>query len=310
MQPENAEDSFSRLLAAKASLRLNPTILGMLYAVAAGFTLCALNIVLRLLSEELPAFQVQFLRYGMGLVAVLPWVFHDGLAAYRTRSLSGQLWRGAVHASGLYLWFAALPIIPFSELVAIGFTTPIFIMIGAVIWLREQMFWQRWVAGLLGFLGVMVVVWPGLTGGGNWGSLLLLASSPLFAASFLITKALARRDSPTVIVAWQSLTVTLFTLPAALYVWVWPTPSQWAIALLCGALGSLGHWLLTHAYRLADISTAQPVRFLDLIWAAALGYVFLSETPSTSTLLGAAVIFISTTWIARVEARRGRSTPA
>jgi len=310
MQPENAEDSFSRLLAAKASLRLNPTILGMLYAVAAGFTLCALNIVLRLLSEELPAFQVQFLRYGMGLVAVLPWVFHDGLAAYRTRSLSGQLWRGAVHASGLYLWFAALPIIPFSELVAIGFTTPIFIMIGAVIWLREQMFWQRWVAGLLGFLGVMVVVWPGLTGGGNWGSLLLLASSPLFAASFLITKALARRDSPTVIVAWQSLTVTLFTLPAALYVWVWPTLSQWAIALLCGALGSLGHWLLTHAYRLADISTAQPVRFLDLIWAAALGYVFLSEIPSTSTLLGAAVIFISTTWIARVEARRGRSTPA
>ncbi|TCH97271.1 DMT family transporter [Roseococcus sp. SYP-B2431] len=282
----------------------------MLYAAAAGFTLCALNIVLRLLSEDLPSFQVQFMRYFMGLVAVLPWVFHDGLAAYRTRSLSGQLWRGAVHASGLFLWFAALPLIPFAELTAIGFTTPIFIMIGAVIWLKEVMFWQRWVAGLLGFSGVLVVVWPGLQGGGNWGSLLMLASAPLFAASFLITKALARRDAPTVIVAWQSLTVTLFTLPVALWAWVWPTPSQWAIALVCGMLGSLGHWLLTHAYRLADISSTQPVRFLDMIWAAGLGFLFLSEIPSTSTLLGAAVIFISTTWIARVEARRGRSLPA
>lgn len=289
---------------------MNPTILGMLYAVAAGLTLCLLNIILRLLTEQLPAFEVQFLRYFMGLVALLPWILRDGIAAYRPRSLSGQLWRGAVHASGLFLWFAALPLIPFAELVAISFTSPIFIMIGAVIFLKEAMFWQRWVAGLLGFLGVLVVVWPGLTGGGNWGSLLMLASSPLFAASFLITKALARRDSPTVIVAWQSLTVTLFTLPVAAWSWVWPTPGQWAIALACGALGSLGHWFLTHAYRLADISTAQPVRFLDMIWAAALGYVFLSEFPSTSTLLGAAVIFVSTTWIARVEARRGRSTPA
>lgn len=305
-----ADEFFAKLRPTKALSRVSPTVLGMLYAVAAGFTLCALNVVLRLLSEDLPTFQVQFMRYLMGLVAVLPWVFRDGLAAYKTRSLSGQLWRGAVHASGLFLWFAALPLIPFSELIAIGFTSPIFIMIGAVIWLKEDMFWQRWVAGLLGFLGVLVVVWPGLGGGANWGTLMMLASSPLFAASFLITKALARRDSPTVIVAWQALTVTLFTLPVALYVWVPPTAWHWAVALLCGMMGSLGHWFLTHAYRLADISSTQPVRFLDMIWAASLGYIFLSEIPSTSTLLGAAVIFLATTWIARVEARRGRSLPA
>jgi drug/metabolite transporter (DMT)-like permease len=295
--------------ASKASFRVSPTLLGMLYAMAAGITFCGLNIILRLLSGELPTFQVQFMRYLMGLVAVLPWIFHDGLAAYRTRSLSGQLWRGAVHASGLFLWFAALPLIPFAELTAIGFTSPIFIMAGAVIWLKEKMFWQRWLAGLLGFLGVLVVVWPGLGGGANWGSLMMLASSPLFAASFLITKALARRDSPTVIVAWQALTVTLFTLPVALWVWVWPTPWQWLVALVCGMMGSLGHWSLTQAYRVTDISSTQPVRFLDMIWAAGLGYIFLSEIPSTSTLLGAAVIFLSTTWIARVEARRGRSLP-
>ncbi|MDB5415387.1 MAG: putative transporter, partial [Rubritepida sp.] len=200
--------------------------------------------------------------------------------------------------------------IPFAELVAIGFTSPIFVMVGAVIFLKEPMFWQRWASALLGFAGVLVIVGPRLGGAEAYGSLLMLASSPLFAASFLITKALARRDSPTVIVAWQSLTVTLFTLPVALIVWEWPTAWQWAVALLCGGLGSLGHWFLTNAFRLADISTAQPVRFLDMIWAAGLGYLFLSEIPTTATLLGAAVIFVSTTWITRVEARRGRSLPA
>ena len=200
--------------------------------------------------------------------------------------------------------FAALPHIPFANLTAIGFTSPIFVMLGAVAFLRERMFWQRWVAAGLGFLGVLVVVAPDLSAAGGGYSLVMLASSPMFAASFLITKALTKRDSPEVIVAWQSLTVSLFTLPAALWAWEWPSAGQWALVAVCGALGTFGHFMLTTAFKLADISTAQPVKFLDLIWAAALGYLFFAEVPERATLIGAAVIFASTSWIAQVEARR------
>lgn len=290
--------------------RLNPTPAGMALAAMAGLTFCVLNVVLRILATELPPFQVQFLRYAAGLLVLAPWIFQQGLAAYRPRGLRGQLWRGLVHSTALYLWFAALPNIPFADLTAIGFTSPLFVMIGAVIFLREKMFWQRWVAGILGFAGVLVVVGPQLTGSGGHYSLMMLASAPLFAASFLITKALTKRDSPEVIVAWQSLTVALFTLPAALLVWEWPDARQWGLVLLCGMLGSFGHWMLTHAFKLADISSAQPVKFLDLIWAASLGYLVFAETPTSSTFLGALVIFISTTWIARVESRRPRSPAA
>lgn len=284
--------------------RLNPTTTGMALAAMAGLTFCLLNALLRILATELPPFQVQFLRYACGLLVLLPWIAQQGLPAYRPNGMSGQLWRGAVHAVALYLWFAALPHIPLADMTAIGFTSPLFVMIGAVIFLRETMFWQRWVAGCLGFAGVMVVVGPQLTGAGGHHSLLMLASAPLFAASFLITKALTRRDTPEVIVAWQSITVSLFTLPAALWVWQWPDARQWGLVLLCGAMGSLGHWMLTHAFRLADISSAQPVKFLDLIWAALLGYVIFAETPPSTTFLGALIIFVSTSWIARVEARR------
>ena len=283
---------------------MNPSLAGMLLAAAAGLTFSVLNTFARVLAHELPPFEVQFLRYAMGLVPLLPWLLRAGLAPLRPNGLGGQLLRGLAHSSGLFLWFAALPHIPFAEMTAIGFTTPLFIMLGAVAFLGERMVWQRWAAAALGFGGVLVVVWPSLTGTESFWSLVMLGSSPLFALSFLITKALTRRDGPAVIVLWQSLTVAGFTLPFALWQWQWPTATQWGIALLCGLFGTLGHWLLTSAFRLADISAAQPVKFLDLIWATLLGFLVFSEIPERATLAGAAVIFLATSWIARVETKR------
>lgn len=83
-----------------------------------------------------------------------------------------------------------------------------------------------------------------------------------------------------------------------------PATAGMALVLPCGAMASFGHWMLTHAFRLADLSSPQPVKFLDLIRAASLGHLILAGTPPSSTFLGALVIFLSTTWIARVEARR------
>lgn len=283
---------------------MNRAVQGLLLAGAAGLTFSVLNVWMRLLTAELDPFQVQFLRYGLGLLFVLPLA---GAAALRPKNLPGQLWRGAVHTAGLLCWFAALPNIPYADLSAISFTGPIFIMLGAAFFLGEKLIWQRWAAAALGLLGVLIVVGPQLGGTGGVYYLWMLLSTPLFAASFLITKALTRRDTPEVIVAWQSLTVTLFTLPLALWVWEWPSAWAWGVALLSGALGSLGHVLLTHACRLADISAATGVKFLDLVWAVLLGWMVFAEVPTVFTLAGALVILGATTWIARVEARRKAS---
>lgn len=285
---------------------MNATLQGMVLAAGAGFTFALLNVNLRTLAMELPPFQVQFLRYAAGLVVLLPWVWRAGLAAYRPKAPKGQLARGVLHTIALFFWFTALPHIAFADMTAIGFTGPIFIMLGAVLFLQERMYWQRWAAALIGFTGVLVVVGPKMTGDGGQHLLIMLISAPLFAGSFLIAKALTRHDRPDVIVAWQALTVAVFTFPVAAWLWEWPSAAQWGIVLLTGVLGSAGHWMLTTAYKLADISSAQPVKFLDLIWAALLGYLVFHEVPSGSTLAGAGVIFLATSWIARVESQRGR----
>ncbi len=276
----------------------------LLWAIAAGLIFSLLNTQMRVLTFEFDPFQTQFLRYLMGLVVMLPLVLRSGPAAFRPNGLSGQLWRGVVHTAGLLFWFAALPHLPIADTTAIGFTTPIFIMIGAAVVLREPVVTARWIAAAVGFAGVMIVVYPKLSAVGGVWSLAMLISSPMFAASFLITKALTKRDTSEVIVVWQSLTVSLFTLPFALIHWQWPTATQWAIFLLCGLLGSTGHWCLTNAYRLADISATQGVRFLDLVWASMLGFLVFGDRPSASTIAGGCVIFGATVWIARREAGR------
>ena len=281
---------------------------GMVWMVLGGLLFSLLNAVARELTLHLDVYQSQFLRYVFGLLVILPWVFRDGWRTYMPVNMAGQFWRGGVHTLGLILWFTALPQIPLADMTAIGFTGPIFIMIGAAWFLGEPMRKDRWIAAVIGFAGVLVVVLPKMSGDGGWYNLVMLASSPVFAASFLITKALTRYEKPGVIVLWQALTVSVLSLPMALPHWQTPTAMQWVGFAATGVLGTLAHYCLTRAFAMADISATQSLRFLDLVWASLLGWLVFADVPSQSTWLGAFVILWATVWIARREGRR--KTPA
>jgi drug/metabolite transporter (DMT)-like permease len=290
---------------ARPAGRAPQIVRAMVWMAVGGFMLCAMNGVMRIMTQQLDPLQSQFLRYVFGLLVMLPWVLRAGLRSYWPNNMIGQWARGVAHTAALALFFLALPHIPLADVTAIGFVTPIFVLVGAAIVLREKVSPARWLAAGVGFGGVLIVVAPHLSGhGAGWWSLVMLAASPLFAASFLINKALTRRDTPETIVFWQNVSVMLLTLPLALPGWRDPTLVQWGTFLLCGVLGTLAHLCMTRAFSLGDISAMQPVRFLDLIWAALLGIALFGDMPSASALLGGAVIVASTMWIARREAAR------
>lgn len=277
---------------------------GMLWVALSGLFFSILNSVVRQMTLSLHPFQAQLMRYLFGVMAMLPVLWRHGWRNYRPVSLRGQLWRGAVHTVGLMLWFTALPHIGLADMTAIGFTGPIFIMLGAALFLGERMRGDRWLAAVIGFAGVMLVVAPKLSGQGGWYALVMLASSPVFAASFLITKTLTKYEKSGVIVLWQAISVSVFSLPLGLLHWTAPTTWQWLGFAAAGVLGSVGHYCLTRGFRAADISATQSLRFLDLIWASLLGWWLFSDVPSQTTVLGALVILLSTIWIARREHRR------
>jgi len=290
----------------------SPVARALLWASAAGLSFSVLNALARSLALQVDPFQAQFLRYLFGLVAVLPFVWRLAHPAWRPQRVGGQFARGALHTVGLCLWFLALPRIPLADMTAIGFTTPIFIMIGAALFFGEPMRWERWFAVVLGFAGVLIVVGPKLGGGGAGGSgfwwhLVMLASAPVFAASFLLTKSLTRDESALTILLWQSISVTLFSLPLALPGWQPLAPALWGAFLVTGVLGSLGHYCLTRSFAAADISATQSAKFLDLVWAALLGWIIFGDVPTQNALAGGAVIAAATLWVARREGRAARA---
>jgi drug/metabolite transporter (DMT)-like permease len=283
---------------------LSPEARGLLWAVGAGVLFCVLNALARRLTLDVPPMQAQFMRYAFGLAVLVPVIAWRGISNYRPQDMRGQFLRGALHTVGLVLWFLALPRIPLADMTAIGFTTPIFIMIGAAWFLGEAMHWERWLATVIGFAGVIAVVWPGMSGGGGPWHLVMLASAPVFAASFLLTKALTRHETAGTILVWQSLTVSLFSLPLALPVWQPLPAAAWAGFLVCGLLGSMGHYCLNRSFRVADISATQSLKFLELVWASLLGWLVFGELPGAHALTGGALILAATVWVAQREGRR------
>jgi len=290
------------LLSQRAS-QWSPTTRGLLWTCASGLIFSMLNALMRLLTQHIDPFQAQFLRYFFGLVVLLPVLLHHGFAAYMPKNMGSQFTRGAAHCVGLCLWFSALPRIPLADMTAIGFTGPIFTMIGAYIAFREPMRWERWVATAVGFGGVLVVVGPKLSASGGLYHLMMLASAPVFSVSFLLTKAMTRYESAGVILVWQSITVSILSLPLALWTWQWLTPMEWGGFLICGVLGSAGHYCLTRGFAVADISATQSAKFLDLMWSALMGFLLFADIPSQSTLIGGTLISAATIWLARREAK-------
>jgi drug/metabolite transporter (DMT)-like permease len=203
---------------------------------------------------ELDPWLVGFLRYLLGALVMLVPALRLGLRALWPKAPRLQVVRGLFNAGGMLLWFAALPMVSIAELTAVGFSGPLFICLGAVLFLNERMTGARWAAVLVGFAGVLLVVHPfdaGGFSGVSTGMLLMLASGPVFAGSFLVAKVLTRHERSDIMVLWQHLLVSLLLLPFAFAGWMMPSPGQWALLAVCGFLGAGGHYCIASTLWLA-----------------------------------------------------------
>lgn len=268
------------------------------------FALMAVTI--RLASEQLHAFQIAFFRNLFGLAFTLPLIWRAGFGLLRTDRLRLYALRCVTGLCAMLTGFWALIHLPLAQAVALSYTTPLFVTILAVFVLGEVVRARRWSAVAIGFIGVIVIVRPNAEGL-QFAALVALASSALSASSAISIKFLSRTEPPDAIVIWMVLIMTPMSLVPALPVWQWPTPDVWALAIVTGGFGTLGHMCLTRAFRLADVSALQPLNFLQLPIVAFLAWLLFAETIDLWTAVGASVIFSSTIYIARREARLNRA---
>ncbi len=285
-------------------LALAPNLRGILWVALSGVVFALLNVFTLIPAQHLNPYVMAFLRYLFGALFLVPVVLRLGLhRSFHTDRLGLHVTRGAIHTAGMMLWFVALPLTTLAEITALGFTGPIFVTIGAALFLAEDVRLRRWIAVFVGFGGAMIIIRPGFTDL-HIGIICVLISTPIFSASNLISKALARTDSASTIVIWQNVIIVLCAAPFA--IWFWQTPAWtdllWFLA--AGLCGTLGHICQQRGYQLADITLLQPIGFLSLIWNTLLGYFLFFQQPDAWTFVGAAVIFGSAMYISHREAVR------
>ncbi len=262
----------------------------------------------RWIGPVLPAPESAFLRFVLGIVFLLPMFGEMFRASFDRRLFRLLLARSAVHAVAVMLWFFAMARIPIAEVVAIGYLTPVFVSIGAALFLGERMALRRMAAVLVAFVGALVILRPGFRELGL-GHAAQLLSAPFFAVSYLVAKRLSGEVAPSVIVGWMSLIVPLFLAPPAIAQWVTPGLREILGLTLVAAFGTAGHYAMTRAFRAAPVTITQPVVFLQLVWATLLGHYVFGEPVDGWVIAGGAMIVAAVSFISLREAMLSRRPP-
>ena len=260
------------------------------------------TVAVRYLGTSMNPVQAAFIRYCFGIVLILPLLSRAGLMSLDRGRLGFHALRGLLHGGGVILWFLAMSRIPISEVTALGFTTPIFVTLGAAVFLSERLKPYRVAAVLIGFIGALLILRPGLRVI-DIGALAQLGAAPLFACSYLMAKSATRREASSMIVVLLSVFCTLTLALPALLVWRTPTLEELLLLGLTALLATSGHYCMTRALEAAEVSAVQPFTFLQLVWATILGLILFDETPDVWIWIGGAVIVGSATWMAQQEVR-------
>ena len=294
----DAPDALSRLIPSRV-------VRGFAMAILAGLLFTFLNVSVKELVSEMPPLFVAWGRWVSGIVligAYMAWT--TGFAGMRTQDMRLHWFRGLFHTTGYGLWYEAVAWLPLATMAALGFTGPIFVTLGAVVFLHETVRWRRWAGVAMGFVGMLVIVRPGVVPM-NPGIWMMLAAVPLMAGSNLVAKVVSGRDKPAVVVLWQSVVGAICFTPLGIWYWQTPTLLQLALFLSAGFFGTVGYVLITGAYRLLDISALQSITFLAIVWAALMDMAVWGKTSDLWTFVGAAIIVASTSYIAHREAQLG-----
>jgi drug/metabolite transporter (DMT)-like permease len=285
-------------------------MVGIFWMLVTGFFFVAVTALVKWMGPTMPPAQSAFLRYLLGMVFLIPMI-----KDLRSATVTPRQWklfglRGFFHSFGVMLWFFAMTRIPIAEVTAMNYLAPVYVSIGAAIFLGEKLALRRIMAVVIALIGAAIILRPGFREV-HPGHLAMLVAAVVFAGSYLLAKVMADEVKPTVVLAMLSLFVTLGLAPFALMNWVAPSWSDLGILLAVAMFAQAGHYTMTLAFAAAPVTVTQPITFLQLVWATLLGLIVFAEPVDIWVVMGGVLILASVTFITWREAvlKRAPITP-
>ncbi|MEQ8365992.1 MAG: DMT family transporter [Roseicyclus sp.] len=253
-------------------------------------------------SDYVPPGQAVFFRSLFALPVIVIWLAYrrELATGLKTKNPMGHVWRGLVGTSAMGLSFAGLGLLPLPEVTAIGYASPILVVVFAAMFLGEEVRLFRLSMVALGMLGVLVVLSPRLqvdpTSAGTddaLGAIVILMAAVFAALAQVFVRKMVATETTAAIVFYFSITATclsLLTLP-----WGWAWPPLWVVGMLilAGLAGGVGQILLTSSYRNADASLIAPFDYASMLLAVVVGYTVFGEVPGATTLAGGAMVVVA-----------------
>jgi drug/metabolite transporter (DMT)-like permease len=280
---------------------MNPTK-GIAFKVISAALFAVMQALIRSLGARYPVGQVVFYRSVFAIIPlVLVYAWRGELAAVvRTERPLGQAGRGVLSIAGMFFNFGAVARLPLVESNAIAFSSPLFTVTLAALILNERVRVYRWSAVVIGFVGVLVVLSPHLSGeeltaavaGATSliGVVYAICGSVTNAGTAIQTRRLAQSESTSSIVFYFSVSCALAGLATLPIGWITPSIGETVALISIGVLGGTGHIFLTESYRFASASLVAPFDYTAMIWALVLGYAMFGETPTAEIIGGSAII--------------------
>jgi drug/metabolite transporter (DMT)-like permease len=263
----------------------------MLWMLLGAACVVAMSAILKRATRELPVGVVFLFRMVFAIPLVLPWLARNGVATLATQRLKAHFLRGAVGALAMWCWVFGVKYLPLTTFTAISFTRPLWTPLTAAVFLGERVGWSRGLATLLGFAGVLIVVRPAF--GVELAILVAVFGGAVSSLTLVQVKQLASTEPAGRIVFYFSLFGTLWALPLALMDWMTPSAVQFAWLALVGIVAGSAQYCVARAAALGDATVITPVDFVQLPFAAIVGFVVFGETPDVLTAAGSLVIVVS-----------------
>ncbi|WP_093917225.1 DMT family transporter [Sulfitobacter marinus] len=272
------------------------------------FLFTAMAAIIKTATDTVPAAQAVFFRSFFAFPVIILWLWQRGDLRHglEPSNLMGHVWRGVFGTTAMGLTFGGLSLLPLPEVTAIGYATPLFTVVFAAIFLGERVRLFRLSAVAVGLVGVLIVLYPRFTIGGDtvsqmatMGAFMVLGASIMRAMVQIHVRRLVQTDSTAAIVFFFSLTATVLsflTLPLGLilnwspFVWVMPGLGVSALLVVAGLIGGISQIMITSSFRFGPVSMLAPFDYASMIFATLIGWLIFSEVPTPAILIGAGLV--------------------
>ena len=276
--------------------------------VARGITFKVISVLLILAMSALvktmgdvPIGEILFFRATFAIPPIIAMLILRGQLrqGLKTRNPWGHVLRSLIGVSGMCFMFLALLNLPLPDTTAIYYAMPLVITVLSVIFYKENVRLFRWSAVLIGFAGVLIVIWPNLSfnsGGTNFEGTrqfgIVMALCGVMTGSFaaVLVRKLVKTETSEAIVLYYSVMASILCLATFPFGWVLVSAGQMAILVMIGILGGLGQIFLTDSFRHADMSVIAPFEYSSLIFSSLIGYFFFAEIPTLYTIAGGLIV--------------------